>query len=305
MTGESEKIPEFVLHASGRAEDIANVRSMGFQVDDDNDPAPENNPNLNQSASREEGYTPAAFKWDSICDRKANNHPKCKAKLEGINGDPAHVHTELSLFFLLFPMTWLKEVLLVMTNNNIEGKPLTFGELLRFIGIWFFMATTAGFGRREFWSEREISIRTGAPYRLKHWMSCDRFEEILSALTYTDEPAPPYSDKFWQVRQMISQWNKHMFEVFIPSWISCLDKSISIWYNRWTCPGWVFVPRKPHPFGNEYHTICCGLSRILFRLELREGKDGPKIGPVILWIRTELLSGFYSVSVSLFLIQEK
>ena len=38
----------------------------------------------------------------------------------------------------------------------------------------------------------------------------------------------------------------------------------------------MFVPRKPHPFGNEYHTICCGLSRILFRLELREGKDSPK-----------------------------
>ena len=50
---ESEKIPAFVLHAGGRAEDIANVRSMGFQVDDDKDPAPENNPHLNQSESRE------------------------------------------------------------------------------------------------------------------------------------------------------------------------------------------------------------------------------------------------------------
>ena len=50
---ESQKIPEFVLHASGWAEDIANVRSMGFQVDDNNDPAPENNPHLNQSESRE------------------------------------------------------------------------------------------------------------------------------------------------------------------------------------------------------------------------------------------------------------
>ena len=50
---ESEKIPAFVLHASGRAEDITNVRSMGLQVDDNNDPAPENNKNINQSESRE------------------------------------------------------------------------------------------------------------------------------------------------------------------------------------------------------------------------------------------------------------
>ena len=53
MPEELQKIPAFVLHASGRAEDIANVRSTGFEVDDDNDPAPENNLNINQSESRE------------------------------------------------------------------------------------------------------------------------------------------------------------------------------------------------------------------------------------------------------------
>ena len=51
---------------------------------------------------------------------------------------------------------------------------------------------------------------------------------------------------------------------------------MSGWLNKWTCPGWVFCPRKPHPFGNEYHTICCGLSGILFDMEMVEGKDQPK-----------------------------
>ena len=36
-----------------------------------------------------------------------------------------------------------------------------------------------------------------------------------------------------------------------------------------------FCPRKPHPFGNEYHSICCGLSGIMYAVELREGKDAP------------------------------
>ena len=74
---------------------------------------------------------------------------------------------------------------------------------------------------------------------------------------------------------MIAAWNEHMAKIFLAAWVVCLDKSMSIWHNRWTCPGWVFCPRKPHPFGNEYHTACCGLSGILFSMELVEGKDHP------------------------------
>ena len=51
---------------------------------------------------------------------------------------------------------------------------------------------------------------------------------------------------------------------------------MSIWFNRFTCPGWTFVPRKPHPFGNEYHSICCGKSGIMYAVEIVEGKDYPK-----------------------------
>ena len=40
-----------------------------------------------------------------------------------------------------------------------------------------------------------------------------------------------------------------------------------------------FCPRKPHPFGNEWHTICYGLSGIMYAVELREGKDAPKEKP--------------------------
>jgi hypothetical protein len=50
---------------------------------------------------------------------------------------------------------------------------------------------------------------------------------------------------------------------------------MSIWHNKWTCPGWEFCPRKPHPFGNKYHTACCVLSNIMFVIELVEGKDTP------------------------------
>ena len=37
----------------------------------------------------------------------------------------------------------------------------------------------------------------------------------------------------------------------------------------------MFVPRKPWPFGNEYHSICCSLLGNMYVIEIVEGKDTP------------------------------
>ncbi len=74
-----------------------------------------------------------------------------------------------------------------------------------------------------------------------------------------------------------------IYQFFLPI---CLDKSMYIWFQQWTCPGWMFFPRKPHPFGNQYHTACCGLSGILFFMEMVEGKDWlPQLGAPELSVR--------------------
>jgi hypothetical protein len=77
------------------------------------------------------------------------------------------------------------------------------------------------------------------------------------------------------MRLLISAWNKNMQDIYVPSWVSCLDELMSIWNMRWTCPGYVFCPRKPHPVGNEYHTIADGLTTILYAAEIVMGKDKP------------------------------
>ena len=56
---------------------------------------------------------------------------------------------------------------------------------------------------------------------------------------------------------------------------ACLDESMMVWNNQYICPGFMVVPHKPHPLGNEWHTIACGISSILFWMELVEGKDQP------------------------------
>ena len=137
------------------------------------------------------------------------------------------------------------------------------------------MGTINGPEHSEFWSLHEVDCLVRAPTRLGAFMSCKQFEVILKALSITSSHPLAFRDHFREVRDMLQAWNKNMEEQFTPSWVSCLDESMSTWINKYTCPGWMFVSRKPWPFGNEYHMVCCSLSGILWQLELVEGKDAP------------------------------
>ena len=126
---------------------------------------------------------------------------------------------------------------------------------------------------------RPVDKFTAAPFRVVTFMSKRRFERILGAIRYNMSKPPSYKDQFWPVREMIVAWNSNMEKSFGPGWVSCLDESMSPWTNKYTCPGHMFVPRKPWPVGNEYHSICCCLSGIMYAVEIVEGKDRPQQKP--------------------------
>ncbi len=65
-----------------------------------------------------------------------------------------------------------------------------------------------------------------------------------------------YVDKFHPMQELQKAFNEH-YQCKNLGWWNCLDESMSVWYNEF-CPGFVYVPQKPHPIGNEYHTICDG-----------------------------------------------
>jgi hypothetical protein len=146
----------------------------------------------------------------------------------------------------------------VETNKKLKGKEVTYGKFLRWLGLWMMMGTIQGYQRRDFWSLRPVEMFSSAPYRFHDIMPRARFEDILKCLVYTNREPPAFRDPFWEVRQLIESWNSNMFEKFVPGWISCLDESMCKWLNAYTCPGFMFVPRKPWPFGNEFHTIALG-----------------------------------------------
>ena len=138
------------------------------------------------------------------------------------------------------------------------------------------MSTIEGPNRHDYWRVSEINLFEGAPFRLNNFMPRNRFDEIGQCLGFTDiNPPPVYTDKFFLIRQMVKEWNENMARVFSPGWVSCLDESMMEWTNMYSCPGFMYVPRKPHPLGNEWHTIACGISGILYCVELVEGKDAP------------------------------
>jgi hypothetical protein len=267
---------EVNINAPAVAEDTLLLGSQGFDVDDDTEPAPENIPQHN--GTEDDALSQQTWGWNGLCPRRmsrAEDHPP---KLVGLSDTEASTQTIYSLFLMLFPLEYLKNVLIGELNKNLERQsehPCCFGEFLRFLGIWFYMATFKGFTRDQFWSSESVDEFNGAPVRFHPWMSTQRFDTILRNLDYTDRPTPAYKDKFHGIRQLIEAWNENMKAKFLPSWVSCLDASMCPWTHRWTCPGWMFVPRMRKPFGNEYYSLCCGLSTIMWCIELVEGKDAP------------------------------
>jgi Transposase IS4 len=74
---------------------------------------------------------------------------------------------------------------------------------------------------------------------------------------------------------MIEAWNENMRNNFIPLSINCIDELMAAWTTKYTCPGWMVIPRKPYPFVIKYHSICCGQTGSMFGIELVEGTDRP------------------------------
>ena len=62
---------------------------------------------------------------------------------------------------------------------------------------------------------------------------------------------------------------------FKPNYISFLYESMMKWANKYTCQGFMFVLIKLWSFSNEWHTIDCSASGILFCVGLVEGKGAP------------------------------
>ena len=145
-----------IFQSRERVEDIARVREEGFEVDDDNDPAPENIPVGAPPAVSTDGlYQGQSWGWDGIDKRHQVGGGFEEPSFA--DGWQTQNKTYLEFFLHLLPLAWLQNVLLVKTNKEMCHQkdntcPLQFGELLQFIGMRLLMATVQGWTLDEFWN---------------------------------------------------------------------------------------------------------------------------------------------------------
>lgn len=249
-----------------------------MRVDDDNNPIPENIPATKDDGDDKDDddcYYNHDWGFSGICPRRMNNIANSLPVVKGsIKKSP-----DLDILFeLFFPKTFIVEVMIPKMNSKLRCGKLSYGEFLRFLGLWLVMGTVHNKSRQAFWQTNDVSIFHGVPFRLHKYMSGKRFEDIFSALTYTNQDPPETNtDEFFPVRQLVDAWNANMTNSFSPGWITCVGKSLMVWTNKYLCPGLMCMPdKKPYPFGNGWHSICCAQSGILFQLAIDESTDAPK-----------------------------
>ena len=135
------------------------------EIDNDNKLAPENVPQRNDNnvaVFGEWGHT-------GFCHRHMQNMPNNPAKINlGINTTADDIYVQL--FEGLFPANLLVMMVPEM-NKTISGDPLSYGELLKWIGLWVLMSTVDGSDWQSFWLTHDIDIFQGAPFCLSEFMS--------------------------------------------------------------------------------------------------------------------------------------
>ena len=132
------------------------------------------------------------------------------------------------------------------------------------------------------WSEKTIDMFEGSSFRLSEYMSGRRFQNIgtlYATLILSRQPSligSTMCGRLLKVGMIIYEGE------YVPTWLNCLDESMNSFLDKFY-PDFMCVPRKPHPFGNKYHSIADGETEkgldgkpIMWRVKIKEGKDLPK-----------------------------
>ena len=87
----------------------------------------------------------------------------------------------------------------------------------------------------DFWSNNHHNAcKNSCPYNFSLLM----FDEIMRDLKFTISRSPAHCFCFWEGRDIIHEWNQHI-NIFVADLIICLDKRMSIWFQKWTCFEWL------------------------------------------------------------------
>ena len=141
---------------------------------------------------RSESATYEAWGHTGICYRRRVGCDNTKAN---INHDRATAEEQR----YMNRGSYIWDVVQYVNNESRDYDKITYGELIRYMGIWFLIATVDGHSKKSFWMDDEDMDRRfeGAPFTLNDIMSESRFDFITKSLIYNMEQKPTYKDPFF------------------------------------------------------------------------------------------------------------
>ena len=114
-----------------------------------------------------------------ILPRRPKNLHKTNAAFKNYTREEVIKMTKLELFLFLFPVYYLKEILIPEINKLLE-HPMELGEFIWCLGCWFYIGCWVRIpNSSNWWSTVEPTMSGGAPFRIDKYMSSTRFEGII------------------------------------------------------------------------------------------------------------------------------
>ena len=141
--GEPTPLPQAVdelLTNQATTEETVEALHGVVDINDDNNPAPEHIPEPNDISS-----SSIFGEWghEGVCFRKQQGNQNIHAKLN-VALDPNADDPNLQLFEILFLKKWILETVIPSTSNQLGEELLSYGQLLRWIGLWILMLMVDG-----------------------------------------------------------------------------------------------------------------------------------------------------------------
>lgn len=225
--------------------------------------------------------------------------------------DRAYIH----YFSLFFPLGYLISTIIPATNAVLvhkHAKPTSRGEMLKWFGLRCAMTLESTRGPvGDYWASppaSEESIYLSHDYSARFGMSRDRFKLLSQSLRLTGANAPPPqaaaaaagggarggdgvggaadmvedADSWWPIRGMVDAVNDSIRRAVTPGPYLTVDEMMSFWYGLegeyliGGIPHATKIPRKPRSVGCELKCVADGLTHIMLRVEIQEGKEAMK-----------------------------
>jgi Transposase IS4 len=175
-----------------------------------------------------------------------------------------------------------------LTNLHLHLKSAqatTPGEMLKLFGILILMTKFEFTSRASLWQTVAAAKYIPAPKFGLTGMSRNRFDDLLSALCWSNQSLVPpegmSSEQYsrWKlVDDFVKNFNEHRANNFTPSSNICVDESMLRWYGQgghWInqgLPQYIAIDRKPEN-GCEIQNAACGQSGVMLQLRLVKGGD--------------------------------